>query len=104
APRLVYADWLEERGDPESTARAAFIRAQCELARLSPKDPRRKRLDRHAQAAYRSVQNKLPGPEYKRFWARLPRGASLPARGSLVGITWSRRTSGADWGRSDWSS
>ncbi len=29
-PRLVYADWLEERGDP----RAEFIRMQCEEARL----------------------------------------------------------------------
>ena len=28
APRLVYADWLEERGDP----RGEFIRTQCELA------------------------------------------------------------------------
>jgi uncharacterized protein (TIGR02996 family) len=31
APRLVYADWLEEHGQPE---RAEFIRVQCELARL----------------------------------------------------------------------
>src|SRR5579884_4103642 len=30
--RLVYADWLEERGDP----RGEFIRVQCELAQLSP--------------------------------------------------------------------
>src|SRR5581483_5981629 len=30
APRLVYADWLDEHGDPE---RAEFIRTQCELAR-----------------------------------------------------------------------
>jgi uncharacterized protein (TIGR02996 family) len=30
APRLIYADWLEERGDP----RGEFIRVQCELARL----------------------------------------------------------------------
>jgi uncharacterized protein (TIGR02996 family) len=30
APRLVYADWLEEHGQPE---RAEFIRLQCELAR-----------------------------------------------------------------------
>lgn len=30
APRLVYADWLEERGDP----RAEFIRVQVELAGL----------------------------------------------------------------------
>jgi uncharacterized protein (TIGR02996 family) len=29
-PRLIYADWLEEHGDP----RAEFIRVQCELARL----------------------------------------------------------------------
>jgi uncharacterized protein (TIGR02996 family) len=28
--RLVYADWLEERGDP----RAEFLRAECELLRL----------------------------------------------------------------------
>jgi uncharacterized protein (TIGR02996 family) len=30
-PRLVYADFLEEHGEPE---RAEFIRVQCELARL----------------------------------------------------------------------
>src|SRR6476620_2551512 len=28
-PRLVYADWLDEHGEPE---RAEFIRVQCELA------------------------------------------------------------------------
>src|SRR5947209_2333045 len=30
APRLVYADWLEDNGDPH---RAEFIRVQVELAR-----------------------------------------------------------------------
>ncbi len=30
--RLVYADWLEERGRPE----AAFLRVECELAGLDP--------------------------------------------------------------------
>lgn len=30
-PRLVFADWLEEHGQPE---RAEFIRVQCELARI----------------------------------------------------------------------
>src|SRR5262245_22036841 len=39
-PRLVFADWLEERGDP----RGEFIRAQCELARLADDDPRRPAL------------------------------------------------------------
>jgi uncharacterized protein (TIGR02996 family) len=38
-PRLIFADWLEERGDPSSAARAEFIRVQCILAgeRLPPR-------------------------------------------------------------------
>ena len=36
-PRLIYADYLDERGDP---ARAEFIRLQVGLARLPPRDPR----------------------------------------------------------------
>jgi uncharacterized protein (TIGR02996 family) len=36
APRLIYADWLEEHGDPD---RAAFIRNQCALFDKSPADP-----------------------------------------------------------------
>jgi uncharacterized protein (TIGR02996 family) len=36
APRLVLADWLEDNGDPD---RAAFVRLQCQLARLrGPED------------------------------------------------------------------
>jgi uncharacterized protein (TIGR02996 family) len=31
-PRLVYADWLEENGEPE---RAEFIRVQCELSTIA---------------------------------------------------------------------
>jgi uncharacterized protein (TIGR02996 family) len=41
APRLIYADWLEDNGDPD---RAEFIRAQCTEARLSEGDPRRTEL------------------------------------------------------------
>src|SRR5262245_55720746 len=37
APRLVYADWLEEHGDPD---RAEFIRVQIEQARLPQGDRR----------------------------------------------------------------
>jgi uncharacterized protein (TIGR02996 family) len=33
-PRLVYADWLDESGDPAKAARAEFIRVQCELAKM----------------------------------------------------------------------
>jgi uncharacterized protein (TIGR02996 family) len=32
APRLVYADWLDEHGDPD---RAEFIRIQIELHHLA---------------------------------------------------------------------
>jgi uncharacterized protein (TIGR02996 family) len=35
-PRLAYADWLDENGDPD---RAAFIRVQCRLAEMSPAEP-----------------------------------------------------------------
>jgi uncharacterized protein (TIGR02996 family) len=41
AHRLVYADWLEERGDP----RGEFIRVQCELARLPKSNRRRAKLE-----------------------------------------------------------
>jgi uncharacterized protein (TIGR02996 family) len=43
-PRLVYADWLDENGGPEGQARAEFIRAQIELARLPKGDSRGKNL------------------------------------------------------------
>jgi uncharacterized protein (TIGR02996 family) len=36
APRLVFADWLEEQGDPL----AELIRIQCELARIDERHPR----------------------------------------------------------------
>lgn len=42
-PRLVFADWLQERGED---ARAEFIRVQCELARLrNTKVPRKVRQE-----------------------------------------------------------
>jgi uncharacterized protein (TIGR02996 family) len=44
--RLVYADWLEEQGDP---ARAEFIRLQCQLAQMPPDAPRRQELMRRQE-------------------------------------------------------
>jgi uncharacterized protein (TIGR02996 family) len=41
APRMVYADWLADNGDPE---RADFIRTQCRLARCEGDDPDRATL------------------------------------------------------------
>ena len=46
APRLVYADWLDEHGEP---AQAAFIRAQIELART---DPNTDEFDRAAERLF----------------------------------------------------
>src|SRR5947209_4054416 len=45
APRLIFADWLEERGDP----RGPFIRLQCALERLGPADPARADLEDEAR-------------------------------------------------------
>jgi uncharacterized protein (TIGR02996 family) len=44
--RLVYADWLDERADPESRAKAEFLRVACERGRV-PADAKRQaeRLD-----------------------------------------------------------
>src|SRR5262249_52776821 len=38
APRLVYADWLEERGDPDAIAMAAYLR---DTARMIPAGARK---------------------------------------------------------------
>ena len=48
-PRLVYADWLDDRGGHR---RAEFIRARCELARLPDGDPRRAALAGRAEALF----------------------------------------------------
>jgi uncharacterized protein (TIGR02996 family) len=46
APRLVFADWLDERGD----VRAEFLRLECQLAHLPAEDERRRELlDRFRQ-------------------------------------------------------
>jgi uncharacterized protein (TIGR02996 family) len=46
-PRLVYADWLDERGE---SARAEVIRLQCASARLPDGDPGAVDLDARAEA------------------------------------------------------
>lgn len=43
-PRLVYADWLDDQGDP----RGELIRVQCEIARRPANDLERKRLQQRA--------------------------------------------------------
>lgn len=45
ALRLIFADWLEERGDAASWARAEFIRVQFALLDLPPEHPSRPQLE-----------------------------------------------------------
>jgi uncharacterized protein (TIGR02996 family) len=59
APRLVYADWLDDHGDPE---RAEFIRLKCELARLPAEDARRPALEARARALLASHQATWTAP------------------------------------------
>jgi uncharacterized protein (TIGR02996 family) len=68
APRLVFADWLEEQGD---SARAEFIRVQVERGRLPGWDARQVRL--------RLRERELLAQHGKKWKAELP---------DIQGITW----------------
>src|SRR5438128_1796682 len=48
-PRLVFADWLDDRGDMADRARAELIRVQCELVRWVPDLRRRTELQRREE-------------------------------------------------------
>jgi uncharacterized protein (TIGR02996 family) len=58
APRLVYADWLEERGDP----RGEFIRLQVQFADPALKGPRRWRLRAQAHRLLTKHEQAWLGP------------------------------------------
>jgi uncharacterized protein (TIGR02996 family) len=74
APRLVYADWLEENTDGE---RGEFIRLQCRLASLAENDPERPRLRESEQHFAASAQ---------RWLAELPSWVRplIPKHGQLL--------------------
>jgi len=61
APRLIYADWLDEQGDAD---RAEFIRLQVRLYRMSPIDPEYK--------AMRERSYELSQPHHVEWVHRLP--------------------------------
>ncbi len=66
-PRLVYADWLDEQGDP----RGEFIRLQVELARHGPAHPRHKGWMRRAAELFL---------QHGREWGRPLQGWVRPCR------------------------
>jgi uncharacterized protein (TIGR02996 family) len=115
-PRLVFADYLEEN---DEAARAAFIRAQVELARTLPWEPfavrcRWREPDVLTGRAFRAALPPLPGrtlpawddPPFRRGfgWALLVRSVSLWAE--LVEPVFEREPVGklAFWGGTldDW--
>lgn len=69
SPRLIFADWLEEQGD---LLQAAFIRAQCALARLTPNTAEFKEALNH------EVEQRI---KYSPIW-----GKSLPEWTSYLRI------------------
>jgi uncharacterized protein (TIGR02996 family) len=82
-PRLVFADWLDERGSADDRARAALVRAQCQAEYLAPGSKERKRLDREAKAILKANADR---------WLKDLRAAKLGhtyefRRGFLDGIT-----------------
>jgi uncharacterized protein (TIGR02996 family) len=59
APRLVYADWLEDHGRP---LQGEFIRSQILLARLPEDDPRREELEVRGRVLLEGHEHEWVGP------------------------------------------
>jgi uncharacterized protein (TIGR02996 family) len=57
--RLVYADWLDDHGQPE---RAEFIRVQIKLTRLSGDDPQRDALEARERALLEEHREQWAAP------------------------------------------
>jgi hypothetical protein len=72
---LILADWLEEHGGPADLARAEFVRAEIELARLPGEDPRRPEWGSRSMKLQARHQGEWLGPLYKLascwFWRGL---------------------------------
>jgi uncharacterized protein (TIGR02996 family) len=81
-PRLVFADFLEDRGDPASYARAEFIRLQCERARLPDDDSREAALAARETELHRHFRRAWNGPLHRRLQAGPLRG-EVRSRGLL---------------------
>ncbi len=62
-PRLVYADWLQENGEAE---RAAFVRAQIEVARAEPFSPQARAAAAKADELLK--KNRKEWGEPVRYW------------------------------------
>jgi uncharacterized protein (TIGR02996 family) len=86
APRLVYADWLDEYAGTDGAARAEFIRAQVEHEQLPAGDVRRDELHRRSLElldehgpAWLALLPKLEGVAWHGFWRGFVGGAVVQA-------------------------
>ncbi|MGL4424542.1 MAG: TIGR02996 domain-containing protein, partial [Gemmataceae bacterium] len=65
-PRLIYADWLDDHAD---SARAEFIRIQCQLAQLDDVDPSRDGLeDRELELLRQHERKWFPNWPFAHEW------------------------------------
>jgi uncharacterized protein (TIGR02996 family) len=94
APRLVYADWLEDQGGADAAALAEFIRLQIELERLKqqPDTPAVVGLRREHSAR----EKELLKAHRKRWEARL-RGRKGPLSGPEASCHFRRGFPGFAW-------
>jgi uncharacterized protein (TIGR02996 family) len=94
APRLVYADWLEEHGQPEY---ADFIRLRCQMARLSNGERGWRPLRRKLHWTWAALQSRwrLEFPRTKLTIEQFPRG--LPTKRVEVTAEALLRESGRWW-------
>jgi uncharacterized protein (TIGR02996 family) len=82
-PRLIYADWLEEHGDPE---RAEFIRVQCELEPIRDQYEiaRAAELHTHEKELLRAHRREWFGPALEGWDRWREDGASAEFRRGFV--------------------
>jgi uncharacterized protein (TIGR02996 family) len=86
APRLVFADWLEDNGDPD---RADFIRLQVRLAQLPEHDPARFDLEERS--------GDLLGEHHARWLSHLPKWARAVELTFRRGLPEEAKMSAAAW-------
>ncbi len=78
-PRLVYADWCDERGDP----RGEFIRIQCELALLRGHQENRRLLELRESFLWEEHRREWNGEIHRRL-AATPLKNQVGARRGLI--------------------
>lgn len=61
-PRLVFADWLDERAQGDDAARAALIRVQCRLETLPPSGRERRAAEKEVKALLKAHAKRWTAP------------------------------------------